>query len=248
MSGFLLSATNPETGKVSYAYTNTMLASKTDAKGQQFTYGYDAYNRLTTIKVNSTLLRTFIYDTNTLDNTGFSQNTLGRLAAVQYPANAQGIQFNDMYSYVAAGTAGASLPAKKRLQVNQALNLSSGPYGTETLNLDATYTYNNEGSVASTTVFRNLRSAAGEFGLDLGYGGQELTNAAVRISDNIRLQWGRRSDGNRRARLHLHLRQRVPAFGPDRARQQYRRLRRQLRTLQRTSRHNLQRDHRVPRL
>jgi hypothetical protein len=56
-----------------------------------------------------------------------------------------------MYSYVTAGTSGAGLPAKKRLQVNQALNIHSGSYGTETLNLDATYTYNSEGSVASTT-------------------------------------------------------------------------------------------------
>ncbi len=150
--GLLQSATNPETGTVKYTYnTNTTLASKTDDKGQKFTYAYDAYNRLTSISVNSTLLRTFIYGTNSLDNTGFSQNTIGRLAAVQYPANAQGIQFNDMYSYVAAGTSGAGLPAKKRLQVNQALNGSSGPYNTQTLDLDAAYTYNNEGSVASTT-------------------------------------------------------------------------------------------------
>jgi YD repeat-containing protein len=85
VTAFLQSATNPETGTVSYTYnSNNTLASKTDAKNQNFTYAYDTYNRLTTISVNSTLLRTFIYDTNTLDNTGFSQNTLGRLAAVEY--------------------------------------------------------------------------------------------------------------------------------------------------------------------
>jgi YD repeat-containing protein len=93
VTAFLQSATNPETGTVSYTYnSNNTLASKTDAKNQTFTYAYDTYNRLTTISVNSTLLRTFIYDTNTLDNTGFSQNTLGRLAAVQYPANSASIQ------------------------------------------------------------------------------------------------------------------------------------------------------------
>jgi YD repeat-containing protein len=113
VTAFLQSATNPETGTVSYTYnSNNTLASKTDAKGQNFTYAYDTYNRLTTIKVNGTLLRTFIYDTNTLDNTGFSQNTLGRLAAVQYPANSANIQFNDMYSYVAPGRRGRACPRK----------------------------------------------------------------------------------------------------------------------------------------
>jgi hypothetical protein len=55
-----------------------------------------------------------------------------------------------MYSYVGAGTAGAGLPSKKRLQVSQAI---SGPNGiaTQTLDLDAAYTYNNEGAVPSTT-------------------------------------------------------------------------------------------------
>jgi hypothetical protein len=102
--------------------------------------------------VGATLLPTFIYDTNTLDNTGFSQNTLGRLAAVQYPANTQGVQFNDMYSYVSAGPAGAGLPAQKRLQVNRALKGGLYGYGTQTLNFDGVYTCNNEGSVLSTNV------------------------------------------------------------------------------------------------
>jgi YD repeat-containing protein len=46
----LLSAANPENGTVTYAYnTDGTLASKTDAKGQQFTFGYDAYKRPTTV-------------------------------------------------------------------------------------------------------------------------------------------------------------------------------------------------------
>ena len=139
------------TGTVSYTYNSTnTLASKTDNKGQKFTYAYDTYNRLTTISVNGTLLRTFIYDTNTLDNTGFSQNTAGRLAAVQNAQVSSGFQLVEMYSYVGAGTAGAGLPSKKRLQVSHAI---SGPNGiaTQTLDLDAAYTYNNEGAVPSTT-------------------------------------------------------------------------------------------------
>jgi YD repeat-containing protein len=66
----LLSATNPENGTVTYTYnTDSTLHTKTDAKGQVFTYAYDSYKRLTSITVGSTVLRTFMYDTNTLDST-----------------------------------------------------------------------------------------------------------------------------------------------------------------------------------
>jgi YD repeat-containing protein len=48
---YLTSATNPENGTVNYTYTaNGKLASKTDAKGQQIVYTYDAYLRLTQIR------------------------------------------------------------------------------------------------------------------------------------------------------------------------------------------------------
>ncbi len=48
VSAYLQSATNPENGVVTYAYSNNLLTNKTDAKGQQFTYQHsDAYNRLT---------------------------------------------------------------------------------------------------------------------------------------------------------------------------------------------------------
>jgi YD repeat-containing protein len=50
VGGFLLSATNPENGTVTYIYnSNNTLASKTDAKSQNFTYQYDSYNRLTSV-------------------------------------------------------------------------------------------------------------------------------------------------------------------------------------------------------
>lgn len=67
MGGFLLSAINPENGTVTYTYnSNGLVASKTDAKGQAFTYQYDSYNRLQKIFVGGALLRT-LYDTNSLD-------------------------------------------------------------------------------------------------------------------------------------------------------------------------------------
>ncbi len=90
--------------------------------------------------------------------TGFSQYTLGRLAAVQYVpfplstvSYATGpISLVDMYSYTQAG-----LPAAKRLQVNEALvwknNQGYNQGGTGTDNLDSTYTYNNEGKVTAMT-------------------------------------------------------------------------------------------------
>ena len=90
--GFLQSATNPENGTVTYTYnTYNLLATKTDAKNQQLTYQYDYDNRLTSVTwankpAGAQVLRTYYYDPNPLDSTGFSQYTTGRLATVQYPS------------------------------------------------------------------------------------------------------------------------------------------------------------------
>lgn len=126
VTGFLQSATNPENGTVTYTYGNGLLATKTDAKNQKLAYSYDGYNRLTSVGLVPTytcppppqqcipppnqVLRTYYYDTNPLDTTGFSQNPAGRLTAVQYPAQST-VQMNEMYSYSVAG-----LPVAKRFQ------------------------------------------------------------------------------------------------------------------------------------
>ncbi len=146
VTALLQSATNPENGTVTYTYnSNYLLATKTDAKNQKLTYAYDGYNRLTTVTLGaSQVLRTYYYDSNPLDSTGFSQYTSGRLAAVQYPPQSA-VQMNDMYSYTQAG-----LPAAKRVQVNQTVTLPGGN-GTATSNLDSTYTYNNEGKATAMT-------------------------------------------------------------------------------------------------
>jgi RHS repeat-associated protein len=167
VGGFLLSATNPENGTVTYTYNsggNNLLASKTDAKGQQLTYAYDGYNRLSSVTWanapgGAQVLRTYYYDNNPLDSTGtFSQNALGRLTAVQYPSLAPNtgsvaetpVQMNDMYSYSQPG-----LPADKRLQVNQVVYYDDInnhlQHQTITVNLDSTYTYNDEGQVTAMT-------------------------------------------------------------------------------------------------
>src|SRR5206468_3599988 len=46
----LQSATHPESGTVNYTYANTLIATKTDAKGQKVAYTYDSYQRLTQIQ------------------------------------------------------------------------------------------------------------------------------------------------------------------------------------------------------
>jgi len=119
----LLSAPNPENGTVTYTYnTDHTLATKKDANGNSFSYTYDNYKRLTQITVGGKVLRTFIYDTNTLDSTFSGSYTKGRLVAVQHPAFTgagsgsypSSIQFNEMYAYTQAG-----LVNGKRLQTNQ---------------------------------------------------------------------------------------------------------------------------------
>jgi hypothetical protein len=166
---FLLSATNPENGTVTYTYSGNLLRTKTDAKGQELYYLYDTYNRLSSINWSSTpngtqtVLRTLYYDTNPLDTTGFTQNAAGRLAAVQYPAmtpvtgmgSETSVQFTDMYSYVAPATNGAGLPSAKRLQVAEPVYYmdinNQRQQTTVKVNLDSTYTYNNEGKVTAMT-------------------------------------------------------------------------------------------------
>ena len=149
VGAYLLSATNPENGTVSYTYnSNGLLASKTDAKGQVFTYFYDIYyNRLYQIKLNGSVLRTFIYDTNSLDGS-FTSYGAGRLVAVQNaqftPGSSNPTEFTEMYSYTIAGQ-----PNKKRLQAN--LTALAYPYPVYSANLDAAYTYDTEGKMTSVS-------------------------------------------------------------------------------------------------
>jgi RHS repeat-associated protein len=158
----LLSATNPENGTVTYTYnSDSTLHTKTDAKSQVFTYSYDSYKRLTQVMVGSTVLRTFMYDTNTLDSNFSGSYTAGRLVAVQNAAftpNGYGggnistpstMQLVEMYGYTQAG-----LTSGKRLQVQETLYTTVngvGQYTPRTLNMDAAYTYDpgGEGKVLS---------------------------------------------------------------------------------------------------
>jgi RHS repeat-associated protein len=188
VGAFLLSATNPENGTVSYTYNSTnTLASKTDAKGNQLTYQYDSYNRLTSVTwanapAGAQVLRTYYYDTNPLDSTGFSQNTAGRLTAVQYANVAQNpdvgstplpIQMNDMYSYTASTAAGAGLPSAKRLQVNQMVYYkdinNQTQHKTVAVNLDSTSIYNNEGKLTAMTYPSTINGSTSTPGASYNY-------------------------------------------------------------------------------
>lgn len=153
VGGFLLSATNPETGTVTYTYnSNNLLASKNDGKGQNLTYQYDSYNRRTSTTWTNApggpqVLRSYMYDTNTLSSFSGSY-TKGRLVAVQNAqfqpgssASPSAVEITEMYAYTQAGETNG-----KRLQVNETVTS-----GVLTSNLDTLYTYDNEGKTTSVS-------------------------------------------------------------------------------------------------
>jgi RHS repeat-associated protein len=139
----LLSATNPENGTVTYTYnTDKTLATKTDALNQQFSYSYDSYKRVTQINLGQTVIRQFYYDTNPLDSAGtFSQYALGRLTAVQNAPTTNADTFIEMYSYTQPGEITA-----KRLRMYRTVQSHAF-----TIDLDAQYSYDNEGRMTSVT-------------------------------------------------------------------------------------------------
>ena len=143
--GDLTSATNPENGTVTYEYDGSHRVTKrTDAKGQETRYTYDAYGRLTEVQhwavtwdtgINDYRLQeqtmqrvSYSYDTNPLDG-NYSQNGWGRLTAVQYQDENTGDPFSYMYSYNAAGRV-----------VAQHMN-----YNGNAVSFDAAYTWDTEG-------------------------------------------------------------------------------------------------------
>ena len=122
-TGRLMSAANPENGTVSYTYNSDgTVATKTDAKG---------------------IVKTFTYDSNAADPS-FIQNVQGRLATLKW-SNKFGCispgEITRMFSYNAAG---ALTGQKLRL-------LRQTSFNDVTADLVASYAYDNEGKMVSTT-------------------------------------------------------------------------------------------------
>ncbi len=156
-------ATNPENGTVHYTYYGSghngygKIASRTDNKGQAVQYTYDSYARLTGVQRYPSGLsgspdpcqaEVYTYDS---DGSGYSQNVLGRLASAQYmggnnpnlsPLPTCDTTFTEQYSYATSGG-----PVGKRLNIQRTETpySDSGGTATESINLDASFTYDNEG-------------------------------------------------------------------------------------------------------
>jgi len=160
----LLTAANPENGTVTYTYSNHLLATKTDAAGNTFTYAYDLLNRLQTVSVGGSALRTYTYDANAIDAT-YSQYTLGRLATVTYPAinydaevngRSGSTTFTDMFSYARPG---AIVGKRLRVTKTNPYTQNSQQY-TQTAvgDLNMAYAYNQEGRPTTVTYPTDVNS------------------------------------------------------------------------------------------
>ena len=141
----LLSKTSPEAGTATYTYNgDNTLATVTDAKNQRKVFTYDNFGRIIQIARGTLSGSTFTEDlaqrtTYAYEgtNNGFSTATNGRVSQVTY-AGPHGTAFVEMYSYHNAGGV-----TKKRVQI------TGTPFGSNTVNMDAAYTYDGEGRVLS---------------------------------------------------------------------------------------------------
>ena len=145
----LTSATNPENGTVTYQYdASHRVTRRTDAKGQETRYTYDAYGRLTQVQHWAVSWSTFTnsdqfqeqpkqrvdyyYDSNPL-NPSYSQNAWGRLARVSSRDQNTGFSLEYQYSYSQAGRVTA-----QRMEYDEAAHV-----------FDAAYNWDNEGRMTS---------------------------------------------------------------------------------------------------
>lgn len=142
-AGRMVQKQHPESGPRNSVYNSDgTLASTTDAKGQKCVYTRDIYKRITSrdhFTPKGDLLPnesySYYYDTNPFDS-AFSENTQGRIAAVQWGnANTLPGLITEMYSYTVSGQVTA-----KRFRVNR---------GGKNADLELHIGYDGEGRVAS---------------------------------------------------------------------------------------------------
>ena len=158
--GYLLSATNPENGTVTYTYNSSFpgkVATRVDAKGQKVAYSYDSYGRLTEVQRYPTQngaedtcqQEDYYYDSNPFDGGTYSNYVTGRLAAIQYYGGNIGsgctTTFQEWYNY---GVPGAAVG--KKMRVTRTLSEVQSP-GSQVMNVDlnGSFTYDNEGRMTS---------------------------------------------------------------------------------------------------
>ena len=162
---FLMSATNPENGTVSYTYgNNNQLATRTDAKGQVVAYTCDSMARLSKVQRYPSGLgnspdacqeEDYYYDGTNPLGSSYPLYAQGRLSAVQYWGghNASAsptcdTTLTEMYTY---GIPGA--PTGKQLVATRTLTPYSNSNQTQPMSLtwNATYTYDSEGRTTAET-------------------------------------------------------------------------------------------------
>ena len=164
-AGLLNSATNPESGTVTYTYNaDNTLNSKHDAKGQDTVYTYDSKKRVTVIQryphgktapEDTSQRVTYQYDTNT-QAPDFALYLTGRLATAQYTIvdeNGNPSPVTEMYAYHPAGAVTA-----KRLTAMGCGTGDGVAYGCSPAYVEADYTYNSAGQVATYGMARNSSS------------------------------------------------------------------------------------------
>jgi YD repeat-containing protein len=146
----MTSSTTPEAGTVTYQYDgNHHVTQRTDAKGQQTQYSYDAYERLietrhyTPTGIGGSLQEAmnqrvdYTYDANPLNP---AANAWGRLGAVSFGVGSAATfatNFAYFYSYNQAG----------RVTGNQFIAADSG--GDQLANLQATYAWDSQGRMTN---------------------------------------------------------------------------------------------------
>lgn len=157
--GRLISATNPESGTISYEYDNNgNLKKKTDARGIFITYTYDALNRNLTVNYSNTAVPdiTRVYDPPIV----YGKGRFWHSYAGGYETPGAREEYREVSSYDALGR-----PLVVRQYFKETNNFWSQPFTTsQTYDLagnvktktypsghSATYNYDNEGKLSSFT-------------------------------------------------------------------------------------------------
>jgi RHS repeat-associated protein len=160
----LVSATNPENGTVTYTYNGAhQVLTRTDAKNQKTQYTYDTYGRLSAVQhfyngtpctCEDTAEQWHYYYDAPIDPYYPATYTGGRLAAVTFGGDGFGAGFTYEYGYNPAG--------RTTMQRMEVTGIDSN---NPTIDLDATYTWDNEGRVTA----RNYPSVPANQGPNLTY-------------------------------------------------------------------------------